>query len=91
MSHAVSHDNHVQESRESVVFRILDKVVATELILPTVQSKVLPYVQRHKLKLDTVLLQYVKVGVVSVCMCVCACVCMCVHVCVCVCTCVWYV
>jgi len=84
VSHAVSHGDHVQESREAVVFRILDKVVATELVSPTVQSKVLPYVQRHKLKLDTVLLQYVKVGVVSVCI-----GCMC--VCVCACTCVWCV
>ena len=58
----VCHNTHVQESREVVVFRLLDKIVATELVSPTVQSKVLPYVQRHGLKLDEVLLQYVKVG-----------------------------
>ena len=58
----VCHNTHVQESREIVVFRLLDKIVATELVSPTVQSKVLPYVQRHGLKLDEVLLQYVKVG-----------------------------
>ena len=58
----VCHNTHVQESREVVVFRLLDKIVATELVSPTVQSKVLPYVQRHGLKLDEVLLQYFKVG-----------------------------
>ena len=58
----VCHNTHVQESCEVVVFRLLDKIVATELVSPTVQSKVLPYVQRHGLKLDEVLLQYVKVG-----------------------------
>ena len=64
----LSHVYHVchitlgQESREVVVFRLLDKIVATELVSPTVQSKVLPYVQRHGLKVDEVLLQYVKVG-----------------------------
>ena len=52
----------VQESREVVVFRLLDKIVATELVSPTVQSKVLPYVQRYGLKVDEVLLQYVEVG-----------------------------
>jgi len=57
---AVCLSDYEKESREAVVFRILDKVVATELVSPTVQSKVLSYVQRHKLKLDTVLLQYVK-------------------------------
>ena len=44
------------------MFRLLDKIVATELVSPTIQSKVLPYVQQHGLKLDEVLLQYVKVG-----------------------------
>lgn len=58
----VCHITHVQESREVVVFRLLDKIVATELVSPTVQSKVLPYVQRHGLKVDEVLLQYVEVG-----------------------------
>ena len=58
----VCHTTHVQESCEVVVFRLLDKIVATELVSPTVHSKVLPYVQRHGLKVDEVLLQYVKVG-----------------------------
>ena len=58
----VCHITLGQESREVVVFRLLDKIVATELVSPTVQSKVLPYVQRHGLNVDEVLLQYVKVG-----------------------------
>lgn len=61
-SSCVCHITYVQESREVVVFRLLDKIVATELVSPTVQSKVVPYVQRHGLNVDEVLLQYVKVG-----------------------------
>lgn len=40
---------------------MLDKAVAAELVSTTILHKVAPYVQRHGLDLDTVLLSYVKV------------------------------
>lgn len=46
-----------------MVFRLLDQVVAAELVAATVGSKVVPYVQKHGLKLDEVLLNYTKVWV----------------------------
>lgn len=52
---------HVQEPREAMVYRLLDKVLAAELVAATIRSKVVPYLQRHKLKLDTILLKYLKV------------------------------
>ena len=45
-----------------VVFRLFDAVVAAELVGSTIKSTVLPYIERHGLELDTVLLQYIKVG-----------------------------
>lgn len=44
------------------MYRILDKLVAAELVADTIRSKVVPYVQRHDLNLDDVLLSYIKVG-----------------------------
>ena len=44
-----------------MVYRILDKLVATELVEDTIKTKVVPYVQRRGLNLDNVLLSYVKV------------------------------
>ena len=44
-----------------VVFRILDRLVAAELVADMMKSKIIPYVQRHALNLDTVLLSYIKV------------------------------
>ena len=41
--------------------RILDKLVAVELVADTMTSKIIPYVQRHNLNLDGVLLSYIKV------------------------------
>ena len=52
----------MQEPREVVVYRILDKIVATELVEETLKSKVVPYVQRQSLNLDQVLLGYIKVS-----------------------------
>ncbi len=48
-----------------VVFRLLDHAVAAELVSATIQHKVTPYVQTHGLDLDTVLLNYVKVWMLS--------------------------
>ena len=53
----------LQESHEAVVFRLLDKVIAAELVPSTIQSTVLPYVERHGLQLDHTLLQYIQVCV----------------------------
>ena len=36
--------------------------MAAELVPGVIQSSVLPYVERHNLQLDSVLLQYIKVG-----------------------------
>jgi len=54
--------SHVQEPGEEVVYRILDKLVATELVEDTVETKVVPYVERRGLNLDRVLLSYIKVN-----------------------------
>ncbi len=43
-----------------MVYRLLDKVVAAELVDATVKSKVVPYIEKHSLQLDTVLLNYTK-------------------------------
>ncbi len=43
------------------MFRLLDKVIAVELVASTIQSSVLPYVERHGLDLDKTLLQYIEV------------------------------
>ncbi|XP_064403489.1 kinetochore-associated protein 1-like isoform X2 [Halichondria panicea] len=51
---------HEKDTRKVVVFRLLDKAVAAELVSTTILHKVAPYVQRHGLDLDTVLLSYVK-------------------------------
>ena len=50
-----------QESQEAVVFCLLDEVIAAELVTTTIRSKVIPYVDRHKLPLDTTLFNYIKV------------------------------
>ena len=44
-----------------VAFRLLDKVIAAELIGPTVKAQVLPYATKHKLRLDNVLSHYIEV------------------------------
>ena len=52
-----------QESHEAVVFRLLDEVIAAELVTTTIRSKVVPYVERHQMQLNSTLLNYIKVGV----------------------------
>lgn len=51
-----------QESHEAVVFRLLDEVIAAELVTTTIRSKVIPYIDRHQMQLDSVLLNYIKVS-----------------------------
>ncbi len=60
-----------------VVYRILDELIATELVTDTLKSKVVPYLQRHGLSIDTVLLNYIKVSK-NMCVCMYEC---CVYVC----------
>ena len=47
------------------MYLLLDKVIAAELVAATVRSKVMPYVQKHGLRLDEVLLNYLKVCVAN--------------------------
>lgn len=56
----------MQEPRETVVFHLLDKVVAVELVATTIQTSVQLYVDRHGLDLDKTLLQYIEVRECSV-------------------------
>ena len=49
-----------------VVYRLLDQAVAAELVSATIQHKVAPYVKRHALNLDAVLLDYIKVSTLFV-------------------------
>jgi len=54
-----------------VVHRLLDQAVAAELVSATIQHKVTPYVEKHALDLDTVLLSYNKVNPPLDCACLC--------------------
>jgi len=46
---------------ETVTFRMLDKVVAVELITQTLDTQIRPYMQEHRLKEDVIFSKYVKV------------------------------
>ncbi|KAK3578691.1 hypothetical protein CHS0354_008549 [Potamilus streckersoni] len=50
----------LQETTESVTFRMLDKVVALELISQTLETQIRPYMREHNLKEDHVFSKYVK-------------------------------
>lgn len=54
----------LQETQEMIVFRLLDRVIAAELVMATIEYKVLLYVDRHKLNLDSLLLNYIKVKLI---------------------------
>lgn len=51
----------LQGSTRSMAFLMLDKVLAPELIAGVVESSVSPYALEHRLDLDRVLLDYIKV------------------------------
>ena len=77
---------------------MLDRIIAPEQIARVVQSQVVQYCSRHKLAVDSVLVQYVKVCIVGVvCACMHACTCTyvyvsvyaCVRIHMCVCPCVY--
>ena len=51
-----------QETTTNIVFRLLDKVMAAELIPSAIEKQVGPYMANHGLKRDKMLLEYVKVN-----------------------------
>lgn len=52
-----------QETTESVTFRMLDNVVALEMIQTRLTQQIRPYMKEHHLKEDKVFTKYVKVRV----------------------------
>ena len=50
-----------QETTATIVFRLLDRVVAAELIPSTIAKYIAPYMMHHGLDRDTMLLQYIEV------------------------------
>ena len=51
----------VQESRETLAFRMLDQVVMVELIKPTLEQYITPYMRANRLDQDNIFSTYVKV------------------------------
>ncbi|XP_043924844.1 kinetochore-associated protein 1 [Protopterus annectens] len=49
-----------KETTTTIVFRMLDKVLAPELIPSTLEKVVKPYIQEHNLQLEELLCQYIK-------------------------------
>lgn len=52
---------HPQVTSENIVYQLLDRVTVPELVTSIVDSQVQPYCDRHKLDVDVVLLNYVRV------------------------------
>ncbi len=50
-----------QETRESITYRMLDRVVAVELVPQAICHAVRPYMEEHGLKEDRMLYQYIGV------------------------------
>ena len=55
-----------QVTSEEIVFQLLDRVTVPELVASIVDSQVRPYCDRHKLSVDVVLLNYVRVSMCGV-------------------------
>lgn len=51
-----------QETTTTIVFRMLDKVLAPELIPTTLEKVIRPYMHQHDLQEEELLLQYIKVN-----------------------------
>ncbi|XP_022097333.1 kinetochore-associated protein 1-like [Acanthaster planci] len=51
---------YTQETASTLVFRMLDRVAAPELIQSTIEKLIRPYVQEHNLNEDKLLLQYIQ-------------------------------
>ncbi|XP_078674136.1 kinetochore-associated protein 1-like isoform X3 [Branchiostoma floridae x Branchiostoma belcheri] len=56
----ISLSEYCQETTTSITFRMLDRVVAPELIPATIDKMVRPYMKDHGLEEDKVLLQYIQ-------------------------------
>ncbi|XP_048586472.1 kinetochore-associated protein 1 isoform X2 [Nematostella vectensis] len=56
----ISLSDYSQETTRTLVFRLLDSVKATELIVPSMTKYIGPYMTHHGLDRDTVLLEYIK-------------------------------
>ena len=52
----------VQETTESLTYRMLDRVVAVELIPSTIEKVVRPYMKEHNLNEERMLFQYIGVS-----------------------------
>ncbi|XP_052766209.1 kinetochore-associated protein 1-like [Mya arenaria] len=50
----------LQETKETIAFRMLDKVVALELIAPTLERQIRPYMAEHNLNQDTIFSKYIR-------------------------------
>ena len=55
----------IQETTATIVFRLLDRVVAAELIPNAIAKYIAPYMAHHSLHRDTMLLQYVEVKYIT--------------------------
>lgn len=53
---------YCEENTESLTYRMLDYVVAVELIPATIDKVVRPYMQEHGLEEDKMLFQYIDVS-----------------------------
>lgn len=58
-------DSIFKETTESVTFRMLDNVVALEVIQTRLTQQIRPYMKEHHLKEDVVFTKYVKVLALS--------------------------
>jgi len=62
ISNNENHHNLLQETTETIAFRMLDKVVAIELISKTLENQIRPYMEEHRLHQDSIFSRYMKVG-----------------------------
>lgn len=53
-------DNFAQETTETIVFRMLDRLVAIELMEKTLQQIIRPYINEHKLNEDELFSKYIQ-------------------------------
>ena len=53
----------LQETTSTIVFRLLDRVVAAELIPNAITKYIAPYMVHHSLDRDTMLLHYIEVKI----------------------------
>ncbi|XP_033734712.1 kinetochore-associated protein 1-like [Pecten maximus] len=56
----LTYGQFIQETTESVTFRMLDEVVAVELMDQTLDTYIRPYMREHGLKEDSIFSQYIK-------------------------------